>query len=99
MGATDEKLTSEALVLHLKEKVAGAAAAVSLKDILGNLTFDARLTDPCEKVGQVFQRVDKILALNGIEGVFPVKEIATQIIKAVQPAELRRRVKYELSTI
>ena len=50
-------------------------------------------------MGQVFQRVDKILALNGIEGVFPVKDIATQIIKAVQPAELRRRVEYELSTV
>ena len=37
--------------------------------------------------------------LNGIEGVFPVKEIATQIVKAVQPVELRRRVEYELSTI
>ena len=62
MGATNENFTSEALVLHLiKEKVAGAAAAVSLKDILGNLTLDARLTDPREKVGQVFQCVDKIL--------------------------------------
>ena len=92
MGATGEGFTSEALVLHLKKKVAGAAAAVSLKDILGNLTFDARFTDPREKVGQVFQHVDKILALNGIEGVFQVKEIATKIIKAVQPAELRQRV-------
>ena len=99
MGATGEGFTSEALLLHLMEKVAGAAKAVSLKDILGNLAFDARLTDPREKVGQVFQRVDKTIALNGIEGVFPVKEIATQIIKAVQPAELRRRVEYELSTI
>ena len=43
--------------------------------------------------------MDKILALNGIEGVFPVKEIATQIPKAVQPAELRRSVEYELSNI
>ena len=36
MGATDEAFTSAAQGLHLKEKVAGAAAAVSLKDILGN---------------------------------------------------------------
>ena len=36
MGAMVENFTSEALVLHLKEKVAGAGAAVSLKDILGN---------------------------------------------------------------
>ena len=82
MGATDEHFTGEALALHLKDKVAGATAAVSLKDILGNLTFDARLTDPREKEGQVL-RVDKILALNGIEGVFLVKEIATQIVKAL----------------
>ena len=57
------------------------------------------MTDPREKVGQIFQRVDKIIALNGIDGVFPVKEIATQIVKAIQPVELRRRVEYELSTI
>ena len=50
-------------------------------------------------MGQVFQRVDKIIALNGIEGVFPIKEIATQIVKAIQPVELRRRIEYELSTI
>ena len=31
--------------------------------------------------------------------MFPVKEIATQIVKAVQPVELRRRVEYESSTI
>ena len=37
--------------------------------------------------------------LNWIEGVFPVKEVATQIVKAVQPVELRHRVEYELSTI
>ena len=28
-----------------------------------------------------------------------MKEIATQIVKAVQPVELRRRGEYELSTI
>jgi len=43
--------------------------------------------------------VDKVILLNGIDGVFPVKEIASQIVKAVQPVELRRRVEYELSTI
>ena len=80
-------------------KVAAATQAVSLKDVLGNLTFDARLTDPKEKVGKVFQYVDKVILLNGIDGVFPVKEIASQIVKAVQPVELRRRVEYELSTI
>ena len=63
------------------------------------MSFDARLTDPRENVGQVFQRVDKIIALNGIEGVFPIKEIATQIVKAIQPVELRRCVEYGLSTI
>ena len=48
------------------------------------MSFDARLTDPREKVGQVFQYVDKIIiALNGIEGVFPIKEIVTQIVKAI----------------
>ena len=36
--------------------------------------------------------------LNGIEGVFPVKEIATQIVKAVQPVELRCRVEHEAWT-
>ena len=59
------------------------------------------LTVPREKVGQVFQRVDKTLALNGIEdNVFPVKEIATHnIIRTVQPAELRRRVEYKVFTM
>ena len=37
--------------------------------------------------------------LNGIEGVFSEKEITTQIVQAIQPVELRRRVEYELSTI
>ena len=72
---------------HLMEKVAEATQA-------GNLSFDARLTDPREKVGRVFQRVDQIIELNGIAGVFPVKEIANQIVKAVQPVELRRRLEY-----
>ena len=93
------EFNSEALMAHLLEKVAAATQAVSLKDVLGNLSFDAGLTDPKENVGQVFQYVDKVIMLNGIEGVFPVKKIATQIVKAVQPVELRRRVEYELSTI
>ena len=80
MAADIGDFTSEALSEHLMEKVAGAAQAVSLEDIVGNLSFDARLTDPREKVGQVFQRVDKIIALNGIAGVFPVKEITNQIV-------------------
>ena len=80
--------------------MAAATKAVSLKDVLGNSSFDAGLTDdPKEKVGKVFQYVDKVILLNGIDGVFPVKERATQIVKAVQPVELRRRVEYELSTI
>ena len=99
MGAELEEFTSEALMDHLLQKVTDATQAVSLKDILGNLSFDAGLTDPKEKVGQVFQYVDKVIMLNEIEGVFPVKEIATQIVKAIQPVELRRRVEYELSTI
>ena len=53
---------------------------MSLKDVLGNLTFDARLTDPKKKVGKVFQYVDKVILLNGIDGVFPVKEIASHIV-------------------
>ena len=40
-------------------------------------------------MGKVFQYVDKVILLNGIDVVFPVKEIATQIVKAVQPVELR----------
>ena len=43
--------------------------------------------------------MDKVILLNGIDGVFPVKEITSHIVKAVQPVELRRRVEYELSTI
>ena len=99
MGEGVEEFNSETLMAHLMEKVAAATQAVSLKDVLGNLSFDAGLTDPKKKVGKVFQYVDKVILLNGIEGVFPVKEIATQIVKAVQPVELRRRVEYELSTI
>ena len=76
---------------QLLQKVTDATQAVSLKDVFGNLSSDAGLTDPKEKVGQVFQYVGK--------GVFPVKESATQIVKAIQPVELRRRVEYELSTI
>ena len=99
MGAEVREFNSEALMQHLMEKVAVATQAVSLRDVLGNLSFDAQLTDPKEKVGKVFQYVDKVILLNGIDGVFPVKEIATQVVKAVQPGELRRRVEYELSTI
>ena len=100
MAGDGQAFTSEALLNHLMEKVAKATQAISLKDILGNLSFDARLTDPRKKVGQVFERVDKIIALNGIAGVFPIiKEIANQIVKAIDPVELRRRVEYEQSTI
>ena len=99
MGEAIEDFTSKTLLAHLMEKVAAATKAVSLKEVLGNLSFDAGLTDPKEKVGKVFQYVDKVILLNGIDGVFPVKEIATQIVKVVQPVELRRRVEYELSTI
>ena len=84
MAANIGDFTSEALMNHLVEKVAEATQAVSLKDILGSLSFVARLTDSREKVGQVFQRVVKIIALNGITGVFPVKEIANQMVKAVR---------------
>ena len=31
--------------------------------------------------------------------MFPVKEIANQIVKAIQPVKLRRRVEYELAII
>ena len=55
---------------HLMQKVTEATQAVSLKDVLGNLSFDAGLMDPKEKVGQVFQYVDKVIMLNGIEGAF-----------------------------
>ena len=101
MGEEVEEFTSKTLMAHLLEKVAAATQAViaSKTFYLGNLSFDAGLTDPKEKVGKVFQYVDKVILLNGIEGVFPVKEIATQIVKAVQPVELRRSVEYELSTI
>ena len=92
MGEEVRDFNRETLMRHLLEKVAAATQAVSLKDVLGNLSFDAGLTDPKEKVGKVFQYVDKVILLNGIDGVFPVKEIATQIVKAVQPVELRRRV-------
>ena len=99
MGANVRLFNSETLMAHLMAKVTAATQAVSLRDVLGNLTFDARLTDPDEKVGKVFQYVDKVILLNGIDGIFPVKEIANYIVKAVQPVELRRRVEYELSTI
>ena len=51
MAADSGEFTSEALLDHLMKKVAEATQA-------GNLSFDARLTDPREKVGRVFQRVD-----------------------------------------
>jgi len=54
MGADVRDFNSDTLLAHLMEKVAAATQAVSLKDVLGNLTFDARLTDPKEKVGKVF---------------------------------------------
>ena len=56
MAADVRAFTSEALMNHRMEKVVEATQAViSLKDIiLGSLSFDARLTDPREKVGQVF---------------------------------------------
>ena len=54
MGEELEEFNSEALMAHLMQKVAAATQAVSLKDVLGNLSFDAGLTDPKEKVGQVF---------------------------------------------
>ena len=54
MGEELEEFNSEALMAHLMQKVAAATQAVSLKDVLGNLSFDAGLTDPKEKLGKVF---------------------------------------------
>ena len=41
MAAELDEFTSEALMNHLMQKVAEATQAVSLKDVLGNLSFDA----------------------------------------------------------
>ena len=51
MGADLRDFSSEALVEHLMQKVEDATQAVGLKDVLGNLSFDAVLTDPKGKVG------------------------------------------------
>ena len=89
MGKDVRVFNSETLLACLMGEVAAATQAVSLKDVLGNLTFDARLTDHKEKVGKVFQYVDKVILQNGIDGVFPVMEIASHIVKAVQAAATR----------
>ena len=62
------------------------------------MRFDRYITDPREKVGRVFQMVDKKLEQNGVVGVFQEKHIAKYIIRAVEPRDLRERVEFEVST-
>ena len=72
---------------------------LNLEEILSRLKFDANQHDPVEKVGQVFQHVERLLEKHGAAGLFPDKKISKIIVAAVQPKELRRRVEYELATV
>ena len=94
------KLTVEDLNTHLTNILEGdAKRALSLEEILSRLKFDANQHDPVEKVGQVFQHVERLLEKHGAAGLFPDKKIAKIIVATVQPKELRRRVEYELATV
>ena len=92
------ELDEQAFRNYLLEKVAGARSEVRLDVILRGLRFDPYLKDPREKVGRVFQHVDKKLEQHGVVGTFQAKDIAKYIVRAVEPKELRERVEFELST-
>ena len=77
--------------------MAGARSEVRLDVILRGLRFDPYLKDPREKVGRVFQYVDRMLEKHGVVGTFQAKDIAKYIVRAVEPKELRERVEFELS--
>ena len=93
------ELDEQAFRNYLLEKVAGARSEVRLDVILRGLRFDPYLKDPREKVGRVFQHVDKKLEQHGVFGVFPEKDIVKYIVRAVEPKDLRARVEFELSTV
>ena len=85
---------------HLTQIIEGdTMRELSLEEMLSRLKFDANQHDPAEKVGQVFQHVERQLEKHGAAGLFPDKKIAKIIVAAVQPKELRRRVEYELATV
>ena len=92
------ELDENAFRNYLLEKVAVTRSEVRLDVILRGLRFDPYLKDPREKVGRVFQYVDKMLEKHGVVGTFQAKDIAKCIVRAVEPAELRERVEFDLST-
>ena len=58
-GANGEELNEEAFRNYLLEKVAAARSEIRLDVLLRGMRFDTYITDPREKVGRVFQYVDK----------------------------------------
>ena len=88
------ELEEQAFRNYLLEKVAGARSEVRLDVILRGLRFDPYLKDPREKVGRVFQYVDRMLEKHGVVGTFQAKDIAKYIVRAVEPKDLRERVKF-----
>ena len=67
------------------EKVAAARSEIRLDVLWRGMRFDTYITDPREKVGRVFQYVDKKLEQHGVVGVFQQKDKAKYIIRAVEP--------------
>ena len=78
--------------------MAAARSEFRLDVLLRGLRFDPFTKDPREKVGLLFQHVDKKLNQYGVVGVFAEKDIAKFIVRAVEPRDLRERVEFELST-
>ena len=85
------ELDEKAFRNYLLEKVAVTRSEVRLDVILRGLRFDPYLRDPREKVGRLFQYVDKVLEKHGVVGTFQAKDIAKYIVRVVEPKELRER--------
>ena len=65
-----DQLDEQAFRDYLLEKVAAGRSEVRLDVLFRGLRFDQYLKDPREKVGRVFQLVDKKLEQHGVVGVF-----------------------------
>ena len=69
-----------------------------MEQLFGKLRFYLTSKEPGEIVGDAFQKVEDLLEDNNIVDHFPEKVICGYIVEAVYPVELRKRVKYHIST-
>ena len=95
-GRRGRRADREVLRDYLLENAAASRSEIRLDVILQGIRFDARLTDPCEKVGRVFQFVDKkkLARTTWRSGAVPRKRRG----EIYHKSGVRERIEFEIST-